>query len=44
MSPFFKKAAFFRSFCKKLHQKPSLILKRYHELTYQTVSYFPNLI
>ncbi|WP_167402129.1 hypothetical protein [Komagataeibacter swingsii] len=38
MPPFFKKAAFFRSFCKKLHQKILLILKRYHELTFQAVS------
>ncbi|NVN35737.1 hypothetical protein [Komagataeibacter swingsii] len=36
--PFFKKAAFFRSFCKKLHQKRPLILKRHHDLTFQTVS------
>ncbi|WP_264986425.1 hypothetical protein, partial [Komagataeibacter swingsii] len=33
-----QKGAFFRSFCKKLHQKLPLILKRYHELTFQTVS------
>ncbi|NVN36322.1 hypothetical protein [Komagataeibacter swingsii] len=36
--PFFKKAAFFRSFCKKLHQKLPLILKHYHGLTFQTAS------
>ncbi|WP_167402136.1 hypothetical protein [Komagataeibacter swingsii] len=34
---FFRKAACFRSFCKKLHQKLPLILKRHHELTFQTV-------